>query len=251
MSETPWFEDFFGEDYLEIYSDVLSVKRTTLEVYGVVHLLGLEPGARILDLACGHGRHAIRLALRGFSVTGVDLSKVFLDRAMADAQAAGVEIRWVRGDMRELKFKREFDCVINLFTAFGYFEDPEDDLKTLQGIRRALVPGGQFLLETLHRDGLIARFLPRRSEKTGAGATVRHEASWDLARNVIDDNVTLIQPDGAPKHYTTSVRLHSLHEFLALLREGGLEPAAWYGGLEGSPLELHSRRLVVVSRRAR
>ena len=250
MSETAWFESFFGEDYFEIYADAFPVERTTIEVDSVVELLGLEPGARILDLACGHGRHAIPLAQKGFDVTGYDLSEVFLDRARADAQAAGVEIQWVRGDMRELPFDGQFDAVINLFTGFGYFEEPEDDLRTLQGIRRTLEPGGQFLLETLHRDGLFARFRPKIAEKTSTGIIVLHEYDWDLARNVIDDSVTLIHPDGTRKHYTSSVRMHSLHEFLTLLRRSGLEPTAWHGGLEGSPLGLHSRRLVLISRRA-
>jgi SAM-dependent methyltransferase len=250
MSETSWFESFFGEDYFEIYADAFPAERTTMEVEAVVELLGVEPGARILDLACGHGRHAIPLAQRGFHVTGYDLSEVFLDRAEADAKAAGVEIEWIRGDMRELPFDREFEAVINLYTAFGYFADPDDDLRTLQGIQRALEPGGQLLLETLHRDGLLARFRPKITERTGSGVIVLHEYEWDLARNVIDDRVMLIHPDGTRKHYRTSVRMHSLHEFLGLLRRGGLEPTAWHGGLERSPLGLHSRRLVLLSRRA-
>ena len=87
MSETAWFESFFGEDYLEIYRDVFPAERTAAEVDGVVSLLGLGAGARVLDLACGHGRHAISLAKRGFDVTGYDLSEVFLERARADAEA--------------------------------------------------------------------------------------------------------------------------------------------------------------------
>ena len=249
MSELAWFESFFSEDYFEINADTLSVERTAQEVDGVVELLGLRPGARILDLACGHGRHAIPLAERGFQVTGYDLSQVFLDRAETESRAAGVEVRWLRGDMRELRFDGEFDAVINLFTAFGYFEDPEDDLKTLEGVRRALEPGGQFLLEALHRDALLARFQPRIADKTPNGTVVLHEYDWDLARNVIDDRVTLIEPDGTRKHYTTSVRTRSLHELLDLFGRAGLEPTVWHGGLDGSPLGLQSRRLALVSRR--
>ena len=163
--------------------------------------------------------------------------------------AACVEVSWLRGDMRELRFDGGFDAVINLFTAFGYFEDPEDDLKTLEGVRRALEPGGQFLLETIHRDALVVRYQPRIADKTPNGTVVLHEYDWDLARNVIDDRVTLIEPDGTRRHYTTSVRPRSLHELLALLGRAGLEPTVWHGGLGGSPLGLQSRRLALISRR--
>jgi SAM-dependent methyltransferase len=249
MSGTAWFESFFGEDYLEIYQDALPAERTAAEVDGLVSLLGLGVGARILDLACGHGRHAISLAKRGFDVTGYDLSEVFLKRARADAQAQGATVRWVQGDMRELRFDGEFDAVINVFTAFGYFEDPEDDLRTLRGIRAALEPGGLFLLETLHRDGLPARFQPQSVEKTSNGAIVLHERAWDLARDVMDDHVTLVRPDGTHAEYTTAVRMLSLHQLLTLTQQAGLEPKAWYGGLDGSTLQLDSHRLVLVSAR--
>jgi len=118
MSDHAWFKSFFGEDYFEIYRDAFPAEHTAAQVDGIVSLLGLDTGARVLDLACGHGRHAILLAKRGFDVTGYDLSEVFLARARADAEAEGVTARWVRGDMRELPFDGEFHAVINIFTAF-------------------------------------------------------------------------------------------------------------------------------------
>ena len=249
MSGTAWLESFFGEDYLEIYRDAFPAEYTAAQVDGLVSLLGLGAGARVLDLACGHGRHAISLAKRGFDVTGYDLSEVFLERARADAEAQGATVRWVQGDMRELCFDGEFDAVINVFTAFGYFEDPEDDLRTLRGIRAALEPDGLFLLETLHRDGLPARFQPQIAEKTSNGAIVLHERTWDLARDVMDDRVTLVRPDGTRAEYTTAVRMRSLHQLLTLTQKAGLKPKAWYGGLDGSTLQLGSHRLVLVSAR--
>jgi SAM-dependent methyltransferase len=249
MREPAWYESFFGADYFEIYRDAFPPEATAADVAGIVSLLGLAPGARVLDLACGHGRHAIPLAKRGFAVTGYDLSEVALERARADAAARGVAVRWVRGDMRALPFDAEFDAVINVFTAFGYFEDPEDDVETLRRVRRALVPGGRFLLETLHRDALAARFRPHIEYTTSNGAQVVRDYVWDLARNVIDDRVVVVRPDGTRAEYASSLRVRSLHELLALVGEAGLEAVAWYGGLGGGPLQLDSRRLVLVSER--
>jgi SAM-dependent methyltransferase len=121
MTETPWFVSFFGDDYLEIYEEILPRARTEAEVAGLVALLDLEPGARILDVACGHGRHAIPLSKQGYRMTGYDLSPVSTARAQARAQAAPV--RWLLGDMRDLPFHGEFDVAINVFTALGYFDD--------------------------------------------------------------------------------------------------------------------------------
>jgi SAM-dependent methyltransferase len=249
MSEDAWYESYFGADYFEVYRDAFTEESTAREVDGVLALLGLEPGRRILDLACGHGRHAIQLAKRGYDVTGYDLSELFLERARSDAEAEGVRVRWLQGDMRRLPFESEFDAVLNLFTAFGYFEDPADDLLTLRSARRALVPGGRFLLEILHRDGLQGRFQTEIAQKTSNGTIVLHEYSWDLARDVIHDQITVVRPDGMRAHYRTAVRTRSLHGLLALFREAELEPVAWYGGLDGSPLGLDSRRLALIAER--
>ncbi len=249
MSRKAWYESYFGQDYFEIYAHVLPAERTVAEVERIVSLIDLKPGARILDVACGHGRHSILLSKLGYDVTGYDLSKVFLDRARTEAEAQGANVRWIQGDMRELPFHSEFDVAINVFTAFGYFEEPKDDTKTLRGIRAALRPGGRFLLETLHRDALQARFQSQGFERTSNGSIVLHERRWDLARDVIDEDVTLIRPDGTRTEYQTSLHMYSLDEFLALMREAGLVPEAWYGGLDGSTLDLSSRRLVLVSRK--
>ncbi len=168
----PWWETFFGEDYLRIYAPVLPPERTAREVEGIVRLLeelGVPPGSGLLDLACGHGRHAIPLAQRGYRVTGQDLSRVFLRRAEEDARAAGVSVRWRHGDMRQIAFDAEFDAVINIFTAFGYFDSEDEDLAVLRQVRKALKSGGVFLLETMHRDALVRGFQPHNIMRTRTG----------------------------------------------------------------------------------
>src|SRR5690348_2401912 len=101
MSEQPWYKTFFGEDYLRIY-DFLTPERTVREVEGIVGLLRLPEGSSILDLCCGHGRHAVELAKRGYRVTGQDLSEVFLQHARAAVEAEGVDVQWVESDMRSI-----------------------------------------------------------------------------------------------------------------------------------------------------
>ena len=99
------FDDLFGEDYLYFWEASLTEERSDREADLVWKLLELEPGMEVLDLACGHGRLANRLAGRGVRVTGLDLSAFFLERARADAAARGVEVEYVEGDMRAIPWR--------------------------------------------------------------------------------------------------------------------------------------------------
>jgi SAM-dependent methyltransferase len=249
MSERPWYATFFDQTYLDRYEPLLSAELSERQVDFMIDLLGLEPGAAILDLACGHGRHAIRLAQRGFAVTGLDLSEVFLDRARADAEAAGVEVEWVHADMREIPFENAFDAVVNIFTAFGYLENDAEDAKVVAAVRRALVPGGAFLLETIHRDGLIGRFQPHMFERHDErDMIVLHDHELDHGKGTVVDRVTLIEKGRIRDESHTSVRLYTIPELRRMFEEAGLELEAFHGNLKGEELTLQNHRLVVVGR---
>ena len=251
-SQAPWYETFFGEDYLRIYAPLLPPERTAREVEGIVRLLeqlGVPAGGAMLDLACGHGRHAIALAQRGYRVTGQDLSRHFLRRAEEDAEAAGVEVRWLHGDMRVIPFDGELDAVINIFTAFGYFETEDEDLEVLRQVRKALRPGGVFLLETMHRDALIRGYQPSGITRHDDGLIVLEERAFDQLSGRNRVRVTLIHPGGERREHEYAVRVYSATELARLCASAGLEVVAHHGGLDGSALTVNSRRLVLACRR--
>jgi len=104
MNDVSWYQQFFGEDYLRIYAPFLPPEKSAQEVEEIINLLNLPPASRILDLCCGHGRHAIPLAQQGYRVSGLDLSELFLQQAEREAESLSVEISWIQGDMRELPF---------------------------------------------------------------------------------------------------------------------------------------------------
>ena len=153
MSE--WsIEETFDEDYLYFYEPLLAEATTDREVDVIWALLSLGSDSSLLDLGCGHGRIANRLAERGAQVTGLDATAMFLDLARADAEERDVSVDYVLGDMRELPWTGRFDAVVSWFTSFGYFDDTLNR-RVLSDLRRCLRPGGQFLVELNHRDGLL------------------------------------------------------------------------------------------------
>ena len=245
----PWYTSLFGEEFLRVYGLFVSDERTAQEVEHIVQRLALPPRSEILDLACGHGRHAIPLAELGYRVTGFDLSEVFLARARADAASRSAPVSWVHGDMRDIPFENAFDAVINIFTAFGYFDDDSDNQLVLRQVHKALRPGGRFLIDTMHRDALVRRFQPFGITRHDDGLIVTEERRFDqmTGRNAV--RITLLYPDGTRKELGHDERVYTLTELAAMLHDAGLSVEAVYGGLDGGELTLESRRLVVIARK--
>jgi SAM-dependent methyltransferase len=157
-----WHEqDVFWETVASILFSQRRWSDAPAEVEKVVSLLGIGPGTHILDLCRGVGRHSLELARRGFHVTGVDRTRLYLDRASKQAEAEALKVEFVQDDMRTFCRPDAFDAVINLFTSFSYFEDPEEDRQVLLNVYRSLKPGGVFLLEMLGKE-ILARIFRER-----------------------------------------------------------------------------------------
>jgi SAM-dependent methyltransferase len=249
MNDTPWYKTFFGEDYLRIYEPLLTPERTQRDVDGIVNLLALPQGSSILDLCCGHGRHAIPLAQRAYMVTGLDLSEVFLREAEKTALAKGVQIDWLHGDMRNIPYENEFDAVINIFTAFGYLEDQAEDQQVLKQVYKALKPGGLFLLEIIHREGLIRRFSPHMIEHYPEGLIVLEERNFDLLTSRTNVKITMIYQNGERKEHGHAARVYTLTELAQMLTVAGLQVKAYFGGWDGSELTMDSFRLILLAQK--
>jgi SAM-dependent methyltransferase len=154
-----WWRGFFTP----IVGEVIFVPKagqTEIEVERVIRQSKAKTSLPVLDLACGVGRHSLIFAKRGFKVTGLDYSRPYLREARQIARRAGVAIRFVHGDMKNLKAHfapNEFGLVVSLFNSFGYFGSRRDDVKMLKAVHRVLRPGGAFVLNTLNGDGVARR----------------------------------------------------------------------------------------------
>lgn len=246
---TPWYTTAFDETYLQAFAPALTAERTADEVDGVEALLGAGHPLRVLDLACGQGRHAIELADRGHDVTGLDRSATLLGRARA--APGGAAVAWVRADLRAVPLRDgSVGAVVNLFNSFGYLEDDAEDRRVLEEVARVLAPDGVFLQEVLHRDGLMRAWEPTTATRLDDRTVLVEEHAFDLRRDRHTVTHTLVSDGEPPRRFTTDQRVHTLTELLALHRAAGMVPETVTGSLaEGGEPELDDPLLVVRSRR--
>jgi SAM-dependent methyltransferase len=254
QSESPWYRRLFDGFYYDVWfkrgaSGEAEAARTLSEVDFLLSVLTLPPGSAVLDLACGHGRHAIELAKRGYQVTGLDLSASHLALAREAAAASGVTVNWVEADMRDLP-PGPFDAVINLFSAFGYLESDAADQQVLTAVGQVLRPGGRFILETRNREQVVRTFQPRVWQPLADGSLFLQEATLDLIEGRIHTRVTLVEPDGRREQRDFIVRQYTLAELVHMLGAAGLTMHESWGGIDGSRYTLDSPRLLVLAERS-
>lgn len=238
-------EQVFDEDYLYFYETFLTDEVSDRQAELIWRLLELEPGMEVLDLACGHGRIANRLAVRGARVTGLDATPFFLELARADAARRGVEVEYVEGDMRRLPWTERFDRTVNWFTAFGYFDDDENRL-VLREAHRALKPGGRLAIENNNLAGLLGRWQPAQVVEREGNLAIDRSSFDPTTGGATTDRV--IVRDGRTRRFEFSVRMFVAAELRDWLLEAGFVDVDFYDE-EGEPLTMQGRRMISVAHR--
>jgi SAM-dependent methyltransferase len=249
----------YDEDYLHFFaapqgvSEVATHGPTTPGVGSsgeevaelIWQLLDLRPGISVLDLACGHGDLANRLAARGCRVTGLDSSAVFLDRARTDAAAGGVSVEYVAGDMRHLPWTGCFDRVINWSTAFGYFDD-DTNRAVLAQIVRALRPGGRLAMELDNLTAFLASHVPSRVVAAREGGDMLVDRyHLDALTGRFEAERTIVR-GGRTRRVTFVKRLFGFPELRDWLLAAGFATVTGYGE-DGRPLTADHRRMITVA----
>jgi SAM-dependent methyltransferase len=237
--------DVFGEDYLYFYESWLDDELSSAQAELIWTLLRLAEGHEVLDVPCGHGRIANRLAERGARVTGVDADALFLARAREDAAERGVEVHYIQADMRELPWNERFDGVLNWFTSFGYFDD-EANHAWLEGVRRTLKEGGRLAIDVHNRDVFMRnRGDAAVSERDGDLVVDRHSFDVETGREATERWTVR---SGKVRKTEYSVRFYTFTELRSLLLDVGFSSVEGLGH-DGKPLTLDSRRMIVVATR--
>lgn len=235
-----WYKEWFGEDYLELYSnhDEGEAERHVDFVEALFE--GSAPRA-ILDLACGAGRHTAALRRRGYRALGVDLSRTLL--------AQGKGLPRVAGDMRCLPFTAgSFDWVLNFFTSFGYFESERENRRVLEEVARVLVPQGRLMIDLFNREQVLANLQSSETRRLG-GRTVEIERWYDERNERVNKRIRLTGGRSPSRTFLESVRAFTPEEVGDALAGAGLSVVTRLGSFEGDAFAPDSPRLILVARK--
>ena len=240
-----WFEPWFNSAHYRRLYGYRDEAEAAAFVDALVGRLRPRPGAGALDLACGSGRHARRLAAHGLNVVGIDLA----GESIRSARSAGPErLRFYRHDMRRPFGSRRFDFIFNFFTSFGYFEDQADNQAVVRNVARALVRGGRFVLDYLN----VAAAVPQPSTEVREIDGVRYILSrWQTAdhlfKRIAIDDIRAARP----LEFVERVDKFGLRDFQGMFIREGLIVDEVYGDYDLAAYDAEtSPRLILVARNA-
>jgi SAM-dependent methyltransferase len=240
VEKKEWFAEWFDSPYYHILYKNHDEDEAQRALGNLLSALHLPLDSRILDLACGKGRHSRYLAERGFDVTGLDISWASISHAR---QFEDEKLHFYQHDMR-LPFRiNYFDAVLNMFTSFGYFERDADHLRTLTQVARGLKPGGLLLLDYFNSEWVRQTAIP--SEEKVVDGIVFH-----LKKDIRDGHVyknVAFEHKGKHYDFEERVRLFMLADFEQLFARTGLHLKKTYGDYDLQPYETNtSKRLILV-----
>lgn len=233
-------QDWYVSAFDGATADMAWTDRTGSEVDRALKMLRPEGGERVLDLACGSGRHSLELRRRGFEVVGADISPELLEIARREAAAEDLDVTFVEADLRELEFEAEFDLVLNLNDgAVGYFETDEENHKTFEVISRALKPGGQNLIQVPNVLYARAR-LPQRSWIPSEGMVELVEHRWNKKNSYMEGAMIPLRfgeaLEGLDKRIEFRQRLYTVEELREVYASVGMSLERVFHG-NGRPKE--------------
>jgi len=242
MNKKEWFYDWFNsKDYLEVYNH-----RDDLDALSLVNLIcsriKLENGKKVLDLACGTGRHSILFAKRGYLVTGVDLSELLLDQAKKRAMKENLDIVFIKSDLRKFDTDEKFDLIINVFTSFGYFKSDEENFSLFKNVYKFLNDDGYFVFDFFNKFHLLSNLIPITEEKVLDKLIIQKR----FVRKGRVEKIIEITSDGNKRIFRESVKLYSKDEIIKKLQDLGFEIQNTFGDFEGNDFDIeNSPRFIV------
>jgi SAM-dependent methyltransferase len=245
-----WWESYFDSQYLLEYEPIFTLERDRHEVGRLIDVLELPADSRVLDVPCGQGRHAHLLAEAGYNVDGLDYSEHLLK--IARKRGTGPTLRYTRGDMRRLpsRWASRFDAVVNLFTSFGFFDDPADDARVIAEFARVLKPGGILVWHGGSRDGVMSRFLARDWWKTSDGTMIAHERSFDPLSGILTIESSWTGAGRRPGRRMHRIRLYTATRMAELCADAGLIVEQAWSAFDDRPLSRVSGEMMLLARKS-
>lgn len=214
QQSTNWFVSWFDTPYYHILYKDRNYREAQIFMDNLTHYLNLPEKAKVLDLACGKGRHSIYLNQLGFDVIGADLSENSIEEANKNTNDT---LRFLVHDMRE-PYDEKFDAIFNLFTSFGYFEKEKDDLKTLVAIKESLSDYGFAVIDFMNSQQVIDNLIPEELKIVdGIEFRIKRYVKEGFIIKEID-----FEDKGEAFHFAEKVRAYTLEDFQRLMDEAGI-----------------------------
>lgn len=229
-----WFEAWFNSPYYHLLYDHRDEQEARRFISKLIAHLNPPAGSKMLDLACGKGRHAAQLAEYGYEVTGLDIAEDSI--LAARRQYNSPRLQFDVHDMRKpLPFPQEhFDYVFNLFTSFGYFETEAEHLQTLHNIAYSLKSGGTFVMDFMNAEKVIAKLVPE--EQIQKKGLLFHIRRWQDEAGYINKEIRFTPPESTtPLCFTERVRAYRKDELKDMLAQAGLPLRETFGNYELQP----------------
>jgi SAM-dependent methyltransferase len=234
-----WFASWFDTPYYHILYKERNYREAQVFMDNLTHYLNLPEKAKVLDLACGKGRHAIYLNQLGFDVLGVDLS----ENSILEAQKNTNEHLHFRVHDMRVPFEEKFDAIFNLFTSFGYFENDDDNLKTLIAIKQSLSDYGFAVVDFMNVANVIANLVPEETKSVDG-------IDFHIKRYFIDDHIYKeidFEDQGQKFHFTEKVQALTLPNFQELMTEAGIYLLDTFGDYKLKKFhKTESERLIMI-----
>lgn len=230
--DSDWFSEWFNSPYYHILYKNRDQNEANRFIDNLIKEFEPKPDAKVLDLACGKGRHSVYLNRKGLNVTGVDLAEESIRHAK---QFENERLKFITGDMR-VSLPNQFDFIFNLFTSFGYFDDPEDDLKTLTAVKEMLLPEGVFVLDFFNTHKVV-KHLVAHEEKVESGIP------FQLERKVVDGNIIKeirFRDNGRDYEFAEKVSAIYKNDFEAYFKKVGFEVLNVWGDYGLTPYDQES-----------
>src|SRR5215813_2200129 len=253
-----WYENFFEGLALELWRQAISPKQTTAEADFLVGTLNCDRGAHLLDVPCGNGRLSFELARRGYRVTGIDISKEFIEEARSPksslnppTDAAGTEektqVEFILGDMRKIEGQANYEGAFCFGNSFGFLAYADME-KFLSGVARALKPHRRFVIETgMAAESVLPDFEEQTSHEVGDMNIIIKERY--LATESCIDSEYIFERDGRRESRKAKHWIYTAAEIQRMLQRAGFTVLDLYGSLKCEPYKLGCRELFVVSER--
>ncbi|MFN5149153.1 MAG: class I SAM-dependent methyltransferase [Flavobacteriia bacterium] len=243
MSSKEWFADWFDTPYYHILYKNRNDEEAAHFIENLIEFIQLDLGSRVLDLACGKGRHSVTLNKLGYNVLGVDLSVNSIERAKPFEKEG---LKFAVHDMRQVIDGEKFDAIFNLFTSFGYFDSIEDNLDVIRSIHTMLIKNGYLVIDFMNAEKVISN-LVLTEVKTVDGITFNIERKYDGKH--IFKNIRF-EADGQIHHYTERVQALKLDDFEQLLNETGFAIIRIFGDFSLNAYDAKtSDRLIITAKK--